>query len=146
MVPVYGTPCIITAFTTHALTISRTAHPLERAWTISFGPNSPLSLSNLIYPPVPHFISFCERYMPVPPFPLIHTARYPYPCTITPAYSRFRPGFARVVVTVTSLGIPWLRVPLVQPSCSFLQFLSCLPTCVYSVFINPSFRPLRLAA
>ena len=39
----------ITAFTTYALTISRTIH-LEWAWTISFGPNPPLS--HLIYPPV----------------------------------------------------------------------------------------------
>jgi len=143
--PACGVPFATTAFTTYSLTISRVVHPLERARTISFGPNFPLSLSHQIYPLAPHSISFCERYMPVLLFSLAtealsHTARYPYPCTTT------HPDFARVVVIVTSRNpLGWGSLP-VQPSCSFLQFLSCLPTCVYSVFINFPLSPLRLAS
>ena len=120
-------PSTTIAFMTYSLTISRTIH-LEWAWTTSFRPELSSLFSHLIYPPVP--LSAKDTC----PFPIFLSS--PNSCLIPLGIlilviSSPRPDFARVVATVTFLGIPLVEgspssTKLLAPAIPVLSTHMCL--------------------
>ena len=127
---------------TYALTISRTNIILNgHGQTLS--PLSPFL--SFDYPATPHSISFCERYTSVLPFhhriPVSYrsVALYYYPSSHLPPPPPLIPQGQFSLLPF--LESSWLRDPPSPTKLLISAILSCLPTCVYSVFINFSFLP-----